>query len=81
MADAARSERKARGERDVGDEVAVLLRSAESLDDVYRVGAEFLGVGEAELRKKYGHLNPGQQRMNVGNKMRHKQKKDRGETA
>lgn len=61
---------KARGEKDVGDPVAVMLRDAKSLDDVYKIGAKYLNLKEADLRAKYGHLNPGQQRMNVGNKMR-----------
>lgn len=78
QADLARKERAKSGERDVGDEVAVKLRGAGSLDDVYRVGAEYLGVPEEELRAKYGHLNPGQQRMNIGNRMRAKWRKDNG---
>ncbi len=62
--------------RDVGDEVATMLRAADGLDGVYRVGAKYLGVTERELRAKYGHLNSGQQRMNIGNRMRAKWKKD-----
>lgn len=54
---------------DNGDAVALLLRGAD-LDTVYKIGAKELGVDEQELRKKYAHLNAGQQRMNVGNRVR-----------
>lgn len=77
LAGVERRERAAKGERDVGDEVAVLLRGAKSLDDVYKIGAEYLSVQESELRNRYGHLNAGQQRMNIGNRMRAKWRKDR----
>lgn len=76
MAGVARKERAAKGERDVGDPVAVQLRECKTLEDTYRVGADFLGVPEAELKAKYGHLNAGQQRMNIGNRMRGKWKKE-----
>lgn len=66
---------KAEGVRDIGDEVALLLRPAETLDDVYRIAAKYLGVPEDELRAKYKHLNNGQQRMNLGNRMRGHMKK------
>lgn len=52
-----------------GDSVAKKL-DARTLDDVYRVAAKELGVAETELREKYKHLNPGMQRMNLGNRMR-----------
>lgn len=78
-ADVARSERARAGQRDIGDEVATLLREAGDLDAVYAAGAKFLGCDVASLKSKYGHLNPGQQRMNVGNKMRHHAKKQRGD--
>lgn len=72
VADVARRERLATGQRDVGDDVANLLREAGKggLDGCYAAAADFLGVAEADLRAKYGHLNPGQQRMNLGNRMR-----------
>lgn len=54
---------------DNGDAVALMLRGAD-LDTVYKIGAKELGVSEQELRTKYAHLNPGQQRMNVGNRVR-----------
>lgn len=62
--------------KDNGDHVAGLLRPCETLDQVYAAAAKYLKVKEKELRDKYGHLNPGQQRMNCGNRMRghyHKQ--------
>lgn len=62
--------------RDVGDEVAKLLREAEGLDGVYEAGAKFLHEKLAVLRDKYKHLNPGQQRMVIGNRMRAKWNKE-----
>lgn len=62
--------------RDIGDQIATMLRACESLDDTYRVAAEYLGEGEPTLREKYTKLNPGQQRMVLGNRMRAKWKKD-----
>lgn len=77
QADIVRHERHANGQRDVGDEVANLLRaaSAKGLDGCYAAAADFLGCPESALREKYGHLNPGQQRMNLGNRMRGHAKK------
>ena len=69
-ADLARVERARAGIKDAGDEVALLLRKAKDLADVYQIGAKYLSMKVDELKAKYGHLNPGQQRMNVGNKMR-----------
>lgn len=71
VASAARQERAKQGIRDVGDEVAVALRPCKDLDAVYKVAAEYLGKTVKELKAKYGHLNPGQQRMNCGNAMRY----------
>lgn len=76
MADVARKERAKTGVRDVGDPVAEKLREATSQDELYRIASEFLGVPEIELRDRYAHLNPGQQRMNLGNRMRSKWKKE-----
>lgn len=76
LAGVARKERTARGEKDVGDPVAVMLRDAKTPDQMYATAAKFLGVPEKELRAKYGHLNAGQQRMNCGNRMRAKWKKE-----
>lgn len=78
VASAARKERADAGVHDVGDEVAVLLRGCKDLDGVYAAVAKYLGVKVADLKAKYGHLNPGQQRMNCGNKMRHQWKVQNG---
>lgn len=40
------------------------------LDETYEVAAALLEVPEAELREKYAKLNLGQQRMNLGNRIR-----------
>lgn len=54
---------------DCGDELATKLRGSE-LDEVYGKAAKVLGESERSLRAKYKHLNPGMQRMNLGNRMR-----------
>lgn len=70
------AERAKAGTRDVGDEVATLLRACADLGAVYNAASDYLGVPVDELHTKYGKLNPGQQRMNLGNRMRNKWKKD-----
>lgn len=69
MAQEAAKERAKSGQHDVGDEAATMLRG-KSLDEAYTIAARFLRVPEDELRTKYGHLNNGQQRMCLGNKIR-----------
>lgn len=69
-----RKERAKAGQRDIGDEVAVLLRGKE-LDECYTAAARFLREPEDGLRQKYQHLNPGQQRMCLGNLLRYRIKK------
>lgn len=54
---------------DVGDEVATQLRGSD-LSDVYKAASEATGVSQKALREQYGHLNPGMQRMNLGNRIR-----------
>lgn len=54
---------------DNGDDVAQMLRGME-LDDVFEMASKKLNVEENELRAKYGHLNAGMQRMNLGNRIR-----------
>ncbi len=53
------------------DETAQKLLG-KSLDECYAIAAEVCApdVTEADLRAKYGHLNLGMQRMNLGNKIR-----------
>jgi hypothetical protein len=76
VASLARAQRAKAGVRDVGDAVATMLRSCDTLERVYAAGAEYLGVPVAELKAKYERLNPGQQRMNIGNRMRAKWRKE-----
>lgn len=54
---------------DVADETANKLRE-KSLDQVYAYTAKTLDEPEKELRAKYVKLNPGMQRMNLGNRLR-----------
>jgi len=60
---------KTRTTQDCGDEIATMLRGKD-LDDVYEYAAQVLGVALADLYAKYEHLNPGQQRMTLGNRIR-----------
>lgn len=54
---------------DNGDDVATKLRG-KTLDDVYVYAAKQLKEPEKDLRTKYKHLNPGMQRMSLGNRLR-----------
>lgn len=56
---------------DSNDEIAIKLRG-KSLDEVYKLAGKALAPDftEADLRKKYRHLNVGMQRMNLGNRIR-----------
>lgn len=60
---------KAKRQPHNGDEVGRMLEGT-TLAEVYLKASHLLGVTEAGLLVKYGHLNPGQQRMNLGNRMR-----------
>ncbi len=64
-------EKTASGRRamDCNDEVGQKLRG-KGLDDAYAEAAKALGVTVKELQKMYGHLNPGMQRMCLGNRLR-----------
>lgn len=42
----------------------------ESLNELYRRTATIMGLPEDEVRKKYAHLNPGLQAMNLRNRLR-----------
>lgn len=59
--------------RSVGDETARALEG-KTLPEVYEVAAKALGEDVKALIDKYKHLNPGQQRMVCGNRMRAKWK-------
>lgn len=54
---------------DNGDPVAEKLRG-KTLDEVYAIAAKYTNEAAETLRKRYSHLNPGMQRMNLGNKIR-----------
>ena len=62
--------RTARGNVSVhcGDSLAVFLRGKD-LEAVYKLAEQHLPGGN-ELRARYANLNTGQQRMNVGNRLR-----------
>lgn len=77
MAQEAAKTRARSGQKDVGDEAAVMLRN-KSLGEAYTIAARFLRVPEDELRTKYRHLNNGQIRMNLGNRIRNQIKKGMG---
>ena len=52
-----------------GDDLAMVL-AGHGLDVIYSAAAVVLSTDESELRQRYAHLNPGQQRMNLGNRIR-----------
>jgi hypothetical protein len=54
---------------DKGDNVAVLLRHL-TLGDVYETVSSAANTSVADLRERFSHLNPGMQRMNLGNMFR-----------
>ena len=54
---------------DVNDATAEKLRGL-PLDEVYAMAAEACEVTVASLKAKYAELNPGMQRMNLGNRIR-----------
>lgn len=53
----------------IGDTVANFLDGM-SPEEVLQAAERILGLEENELTEKYAHLNPGQQRMNGGNRIR-----------
>ncbi len=59
---------------DNNDGIAVKLRG-KLLDEVYLIVSDYLQVDVGVLKAKYSHLNNGQQRMCLGNKLRHHFKK------
>ena len=54
---------------DKGDEVAQTLRTME-LHSVYKLVARHLNMSSTALLDRFCHLNPGMQRMNLGNMLR-----------
>ena len=57
-----------------GDDLAAVL-AGHGLDAIYSAAAVVLSTDESELRQRYARLNPGQQRMNLGNRIRSTWKK------
>lgn len=55
------------------DEVAKSLMGM-SLDEMYEMASTVLECPRFQLEAKYGHLNPGLQRMNLGNRLRAKER-------
>ena len=51
---------------DKGDDVALALRKL----TLYSTAASSTGISQAGLRDRFAHLNPGMQRMNLGNMIR-----------
>lgn len=58
-----------RKSKDNGDKTAELLRG-KSLEECYAIASEILEISVEVLVERYSHLNNGQQRMCLGNKMR-----------
>ena len=54
---------------DKGDGVALALRQL-TLDGVYAKASSATGISQVGLRDRFAHLNPGMQRMNLGNMIR-----------
>lgn len=54
---------------DKGDGVALTLRRL-TLDAVYATASRAIGISQVGLRDRFAHLNPGMQRMNLGNMIR-----------
>lgn len=54
---------------DIGDDAAKKLRGI-PLDEAYRIVSKAVEVPQTELKAKYEKLNPGMQRMNLGNRLR-----------
>ena len=54
---------------DNGDVIAADLRG-KTLEHTYKVAAKYLKESVSTLTAKYQHLNPGQQRMCLGNRLR-----------
>jgi hypothetical protein len=52
-----------------GDEIAALL-AGRTVEETYEIVEGKLGLKPGTLAAKYANLNPGQQRMNAGNRLR-----------
>lgn len=58
---------------DKGDAIAVMLRGQE-LSDVYKTASGLVHLSVSDLKNRFEHLNPGMQRMALGNMIRRVQK-------
>lgn len=58
----------------IGDAMSDLLQEADTLDELWQI-AEAAGMDVASVREKIGGLNPGLQRMGIGNRLRHMNRK------
>jgi hypothetical protein len=54
---------------DKGDAIAVMLRG-QPLETTYKDAAAATGIAIVSLKDRFAHLNPGMQRMNLGNMIR-----------
>jgi hypothetical protein len=61
---------------DIRDALAKPLRGC-TLDEVYKIAAKELEASEKSLRDAYNHLNNGQQRMTLGNRLRGQARKEK----
>lgn len=57
-----------------GDEVSMFLKE-KTLEETYGIASEQLDIPLIDLHDRYSHLNPGQQRMVLGNRLRAHYKK------
>lgn len=62
---------------DKGDAVALQLREMDH-EGMYRHAAHVTGLGVRDLKSRFEHLNPGMQRMNLGNMIRRVMKEQAG---
>lgn len=63
-----------------GDPIAKMFEGKD-LMEIYEIGSKQLDTTIGALREKYCHLNPGQIRMNIGNRIRGKIRKEEREAA
>lgn len=63
-----------KGKKNCGDETAQEF-DGKTLEDLYSLSAGLLGTTVEDLMGKYGHLNKGLQRLNLGNRVRALRKK------
>jgi hypothetical protein len=57
----------------IGDAISTLLAEAETLEQLWEI-AQAAGMDVAAVKVRIGHLNPGLQRMGIGNRLRSMQR-------